>query len=276
MEVSIIYTPYHRLHVGTGPEKPERIEAIISTLKLNPDITDFSPATENQILRVHDQSFLHLIKYMDKNAKSISQYLDIASKDERIHQILNGTVVVHGSYLAGRYAAGAVIRALKEDYPNLYLLIRPPSHHSHRGYTHGFCLFNNTCIGLYNQNPGKTLIVDLDLHYGDGVASITRGNPQIEYMSLGFLRPEEAEPRPTLNRIEETYKSFKPDLVYFIMGYDALDFDYITLEKFKVILKKLLKITRNSRRIFELSGGYNLNWLPIWFKETLTLLAETK
>lgn len=67
-------------------------------------------------------------------------------------------------------------------------LIRPPGHHAESNETCGFCFFNNVAIATrYAQakhRVQKVLIVDWDIHHGNGIQHMFYDDPSVLYMSL--------------------------------------------------------------------------------------------
>ncbi len=95
------------------------------------------------------------------------------------------------TYRAACYAVGAAVQAAtfaKGNVPSL-ALVRPPGHHAHTEQYSGFCVFNNIAIATaYLLGPGnekKVLILDVDLHHGDGTAEYVSGKKSTCLVSIG-------------------------------------------------------------------------------------------
>ncbi len=95
------------------------------------------------------------------------------------------------SYEAALLAAGGLCEAISKvcrgKLKNAFALVRPPGHHAERGQAKGFCLFNNIAVGArYAQESlgiGRVLIVDWDLHHGNGTQHSFEEDPTILYFS---------------------------------------------------------------------------------------------
>jgi len=102
------------------------------------------------------------------------------------------TVIGPGSFEAALYAAGgsmnAVSAVMKGEVHNAYALLRPPGHHATRNRAMGFCIFNNTVIAAhYARNAfglEHILIVDWDVHHGNGTQDAFYSDPGVLFISL--------------------------------------------------------------------------------------------
>jgi acetoin utilization deacetylase AcuC-like enzyme len=100
-------------------------------------------------------------------------------------------------YGVAQRAAGAAIQAARlccEQGP-AFALIRPPGHHAGRDFNGGFCFFNNIAIAVTNLLAAgivkNALIVDIDLHYGNGTHDIVRDDGRINFQNLSAFTREE-------------------------------------------------------------------------------------
>lgn len=261
--------------MGTGPELPERVEAAWRRLELERELIEPDAVEEKHLLKVHSRSFVKAVKDLDFKARTLAQYTAIMDRKKKYRKMVDGTCIIRGSFTAALYACGATLEAVQGGYEAAYALIRPPGHHSHRSFTHGFCIFNNTCVALENWNKGRTLIVDLDLHFGDGVYFFFKGERNIRYLSFAHIRLDgKLFPRPSIERLNHLASSLDPDLLYLIMGYDALDFGYTEPQNFFRLLAAVLRHATGRRVIMELSGGYDVQTIGDYVKKSLKMLDE--
>lgn len=98
------------------------------------------------------------------------------------------------SYYCGKLSAGAAIdtcrAVVKREVKNAIAVIRPPGHHAEVQATMGFCLFNNVCIASrvcqddFPESCKKILILDWDVHHGNGCQKAFYKDPDILYISI--------------------------------------------------------------------------------------------
>lgn len=164
------------------PESPYRLQSIYSMLEkrdFGGALVDIEPryAKLEELLLVHDP------RYVDR-------VLDSAEKT-RV-RFDPDTVTSPKTYKAAWMAAGGVMEAIKAvlagEARNAFALIRPPGHHALRDRAMGFCIFNNIAVGasyaLKFRGLRRVLIVDWDLHHGNGIQSIFYNNRHVLYFSV--------------------------------------------------------------------------------------------
>ena len=142
-------------------------------------------------------------------------------------------------------------------------LVRPPGHHASRDSSWGFCYFNNIAISVERlrreKKIAKALIVDIDLHYGDGTANIFSGVPQVSYFHVEGRSREEY-----LDSLVGRLSTIKDcDIVAVSAGFDRHEMDWgglLTTEDYGTIGKMIRACAEkvcNGRRYAVLEGGYN-------------------
>jgi len=98
------------------------------------------------------------------------------------------------TFLAASLAAGGVVAAVNAVMSpatattRAIALVRPPGHHATRDEAMGFCYFNNCAVAakhaLHSQQADRVLILDWDIHHGNGIQDICYDDPNIFYLSI--------------------------------------------------------------------------------------------
>ncbi len=166
-----------RLH----PECPQRLLAIDALLDSRAAASPLVPipareATDEEILRVHSGEYL-------------SQIAATSGREPMF--VDSDTQTSAGSYRAARWAAGGCCRAVEAvvrgEAAHAFAFVRPPGHHAERDQAGGFCLFNNVAIAARCAQAalglGRVLIVDWDVHHGNGTQHLFEADPSIVYFS---------------------------------------------------------------------------------------------
>ncbi len=179
---ALVYSEEYKNHnTGNHPENQKRLDVIVNSLKNEGiwdkiDVIKPSIASEDDILRVHTEKHVKYIKNLCESGGGYIDYDTFASPQ---------------SYEIAKLAAGGAIKAVDlviNNDINAYSIARPPGHHATRDKAMGFCLFNNLAISLeYLRNKYKIkkfLILDFDVHYGNGTAEIFYEDPDVLYISI--------------------------------------------------------------------------------------------
>jgi acetoin utilization deacetylase AcuC-like enzyme len=183
MTTALIYDPLYLRHdTGFHPENAERLRAIAAALEadeaLQARVKNLLPASasDEDILRCHGEQLLAQVRtFCERNRPFID--LD--------------TVICPQSFKVAKLAAGAAITAVDEVFKgesqNAFAFVRPPGHHATANRAMGFCLFNNAAIGArYAQakyGAERVLIIDWDVHHGNGTQDIFYRDPTVFYFS---------------------------------------------------------------------------------------------
>ncbi len=310
MPAGFVYDPIY-LHHNTGQhvENAMRLETIISHLeqtKLKQQLVPIKPrpATVEELSLVHHEPH---ISHVQGVAQRGGGWLDA------------DTVMSPGSYDAALYAAGGVIKAteavMNGEVTSAFALVRPPGHHATSQRAMGFCLFNNVAVAakyaLAKYKLDHILIIDFDVHHGNGTHEIFYDNPQVLYISIhqypfypGTGGIEETGtgkakgttiniPLPSgcgdneyLSVFEQIVvpaaKRFNPQFILISAGYDPHWADELALMQVSVsgfaqmvkIIQELADKLCHSRLVFSLEGGYNLNALAASVKATFDVLMD--
>jgi len=173
------------------PECPERISRIWAALKAagvvgREGVIKLEVGrllTKEESLLVHEEE--HWEKLMD------SQELDQEERDEMAEK-LNSIYMNSASVKCGLLAAGAVLSCVDQMMSGKsragLAVVRPPGHHAEPDEPHGFCLFNNVGIAaqyaVKQLGVDRVLILDWDVHHGNGIQHMFYNDNRVLYMSL--------------------------------------------------------------------------------------------
>ena len=184
MTTTLIYDERFLDHdAADGPESPLRLEEILTVLQEDKDLWKTlikitpHPAQLQDILRCHSKE---LVTRIDNLCSNGGGYID------------SDTHVGRDSYEVALLSAGAAITAVDEVLThrskNAFSLARPPGHHATSTQAMGFCLLNNAAIAArYAQaiyGLENVLIVDWDVHHGNGTQEIFYHDPLVFYYSI--------------------------------------------------------------------------------------------
>lgn len=213
-----------------------RLERVCGELRDSFEFVEPQPASEEDILRVHS------LEHVD-SVKAYPVVYEIALL------AAGGAVKASEIAMLGEPAFG---------------LIRPPGHHASRDSSWGFCYFNNVAVGVEKLRvEGKVkraLIVDIDLHYGDGTANIFSSSRDVVY-----FHPEGGNRQSYLDELRNyllaRHEGF--DVLALSAGFDRHEQDWggmLKTEDYHTIgtmIKEFAESHCQGRRFAVLEGGYN-------------------
>ncbi|HVD06152.1 MAG TPA: histone deacetylase [Gemmatimonadaceae bacterium] len=279
-----------RHDTGWGhPEHVGRLRAIPRALRNDPELfslvrhVEGRHATEDELALAHERSYIDTVREM---AVAGGGRLDA------------DTVVSEGSWDAARAGAGSVLDAVDFAFggetTRSFCAVRPPGHHALRDRAMGFCLFGNIAIAaLYARsrfNAERILIVDWDVHHGNGTQALVEHDPAIRFVSMhqwpwypGTGAREDRGPhrsvwnvpmpasRPPAEyvsaldaAIEAATSGWSPDLILISAGFDSLRGD--PLGGFTLEIDDVIRLTKGlvqraetwcgGRLVSALEGGY--------------------
>jgi acetoin utilization deacetylase AcuC-like enzyme len=158
------------------PETPARLHAILERLRKDQSaVQEAQPAGLDPLLAVHPQVYLASLEAMSARGGG-ALFLD--------------TILSRDSWAAVLGATGAVVAAVNhalENGAHAFAAVRPPGHHALAARGMGFCLVNNVVIAArHAQRAGRerVLIIDWDVHHGNGTQALVETDPTIRYVSL--------------------------------------------------------------------------------------------
>ncbi len=170
----------HRTGPG-HPESPERLKAVAEGLApLEKHLTAVEPrlAAVEQLRRCHTETYVRTVRR------------DVAAGRRSLST--GDTRLSPASYEIARLAAGgasaAVDAVLDGNLANAFCALRPPGHHARPGVGMGFCIFNNVAIAAHHARASgkvkRVLIVDWDVHHGNGTQEIFYEDPDVLFFSV--------------------------------------------------------------------------------------------
>ncbi|XP_077370269.1 protein deacetylase HDAC6 isoform X2 [Festucalex cinctus] len=295
------FTHHQNLWDPNHAESPARVTSIMEEIdrqELLSRCVQVQPraATDEELLFLHTKHYIELMKSTQMMSET------------ELHQLSDkyDSIYIHPeTFPVSILAAGSVLQlvdqVLTSELKNGFAVIRPPGHHAQSNEANGFCIFNNVAIAArYAQNIHKVkrvLIVDWDVHHGQGVQYVFQEDPSVLYMSVHrfeqgafwphlpdsdntFLGSVPAEGRninlawATAGKSDADYMcafqqlllpvayEFQPELVLVSAGFDAALGDpkgqmCVSPECFQTLTHMLMSLAEG-RIVLALEGGYNL------------------
>ncbi len=293
---------YLQHDTGAGhPESAQRLVAIehaaavLQSVLIHPEPIAVS---ETLLRSVHTSAHIHTIQEASANRTPID----------------SDTLCSSMSYEAAIKAVGAGVVALDGirggAFSRAFCAVRPPGHHATPERAMGFCLFNNIAItAKYAQSIGyeKVMIIDFDVHHGNGTQEAFYGDDTVFYFSshqafaypgtgaesergrgrgLGYTANHPVMPDSGDRELLEIYghdlpeavQRFVPDIILVSAGYDLHESDplaqlHVTTEGIRHIVHQILQ-SADVPFVFFLEGGYDVDALGTNVRVTLEEMLE--
>ncbi len=294
---------------GSHPERPLRLIRTIDHLEHAGLVAqcarpDWAPVTIDRLARVHDRGY----------AQTVAEFARQGGG-----QIETDTIMSEASCDVALLAAGAVCdaveRVVRGEDRRALCLVRPPGHHALPNGAMGFCLFNNVAIAartaVAELGLDRVLIVDWDVHHGNGTQDIFWRDGQVGFFSIhrwpfypGTGRANETGTGPGLGAtmnlpiefgiarrdyldhfrggLERFASHIKPQLVLISAGFDShrrdpigsLGLESEDFEALSAIVLGIADAFADGKVVSVLEGGYNPQALAESVETHLTELLE--
>ena len=288
MPTVVVWNPACRHHyAGAGhPERPQRFEAVLEALR-HPDLAsairwiEASPAPRSSLERVHPASYIDMLEAMDARGGGA---LDA------------DTFLGPRSWESVLASAGVALSAVEQGMKTgtAFGVTRPPGHHALADRAMGFCFVNNVVLAARHAQArgcARALIVDWDVHHGNGTQALVERDPTIRFVSMhqypwypgtgaadergvgnvfnvprpGGL-PRAVYVRDFLAGVDAALADWDPDILLISAGFDSLAGDPLgefTLEPDDIThWMEVLRARMGKRPVVGvLEGGYRLDLL---------------
>lgn len=299
--IGIVADPKFATHLtGFGhPESPKRAQ-VIEKLLGDSEILTARNTIVPRIANETDLMLAHSAEYIALVAKEVSQ-----CHGDEVKMLSTGDAMIsESSYEVAKLAAGGILNAIDAvmsgQFQSAFAIVRPPGHHACRSIGMGFCLFNNVALGAFyilKNYPEikRVLIVDWDLHHGNGTEDLVKTDPRIFYFSthqsplwpgtgskeekgcgnicnipiMGGKTSRQAILDAYEYQLPHAMKAFLPDFILISAGFDAHKNDplgnlELETEDFATLTQSVKLIAdryAKGRIVSALEGGYHLQAL---------------
>ena len=293
------------------PECPERLLSILGALESSGLLAktvpmETRPATEEEITLAHSKPYFDMVK---------------STSGKEFSQLDADTSTCGVSFDAALAGSGGLICSvndiLSEKIDTAFVLARPPGHHAEHDRAMGFCLFNHVAVAaahlLANCGLERVLIIDWDVHHGNGTQHIFYESDQVLYFSVhqfpfypgtgslkelgykGGLGYTLNVPCPSMLGDEDYLRIFTeilapvaeqyaPEFILISAGFDAYQVDplggmLVTSEGFSRLTRFVMQLAEKHCRgniAFLLEGGYNTAEMGLIMQSVIEEILDLK
>ncbi len=234
--MKVIFHPrFYEVYTSDPAAASGRMEPMVKALEKEFELIEPEPASERDLERVHGRQHIQSVK-----------------GDPMVYEV--GCLAAGGAILAGEMAF---------DGQPAFGLIRPPGHHASPHSCWGFCYFNNIAIAIKRliseEKIKSALILDFDLHYGDGTDNTFSGSKGVSY-----FHPEGTNREAFLKDLQRGLQTEGScEIIAVSAGFDRHEEDWGGLLKTEDYLsigrwaKEFSLKKCQGRRFGVLEGGYN-------------------
>ncbi|MBK9977978.1 MAG: histone deacetylase [Gemmatimonadetes bacterium] len=272
------------------PEHVGRLRAIPRALRNDFDLYQAIEHLESRHATADELAIVHDPDYVERVRQLVEQGGGRLDPD---------TVASEGSWDAARAACGAVLDGVDMAFDGRavrsFAAVRPPGHHALRARAMGFCLFGNVAIAAHyarrQHGAQRILIVDWDVHHGNGTQALVEDEPDIHFVSMhqwpwypGTGAAEDRGPHRSVwnvpmaaglpaaqyvealtRGIDAATTGWTPDLILVSAGFDSLRGDplggfTLELEDVDALTRQLVERATGwcgGRLVSALEGGYD-------------------
>jgi acetoin utilization deacetylase AcuC-like enzyme len=298
-KVGLVLDPvFERHRTGEGhPESPQRLTVLRSHFEDSGLVkrcrrSEPAPISPAALTRVHDAAYLEQVENaVAAGASALDTDTAICKESLDVARLAAGSVVELCRHVAdGGMDAG-------------FAAVRPPGHHAEWDRAMGFCIYNNVAVAaaslLERQDVNRVLVVDWDVHHGNGTQHIFENDDRVFYFSVhqsplypgtgsaeetgtgrgaGYTLNRPLPPGSGDNRFLEALETglvpaadrFAPDFVLLSAGFDAHRSDplaglSVTTSGFGDATETVRAIAdrhAGGRLVSVLEGGYDLRAMP--------------
>ena len=178
----------HRSPCGDHPERPERISTLYNGL-VNGGLSAHCVSVPSRLVTRAEVELVHEQHLWDKMEWAVQQEVTGLNAFAAQHESL---FLNSSSLEAARCAAGSVLQlteaVVSGRVRNGMAIVRPPGHHAEAHTAMGFCVFNTVAIAAQHARATlgcrRVLVVDWDIHHGNGIQRIFEADPSVLYFSI--------------------------------------------------------------------------------------------